>query len=93
MIIANIEPLMNEIKKSKEKSLIEMDVSMCFVFSVIEKYINEMKKVEVSMETIEERLDNEVYEVYPNYDLAYDRLGSIFDDLIIALKKLEEDPA
>lgn len=93
MIIANIEPLMKEIQEAKDKSLMEMDVSMCFVYTLIEKYIDLMKKVEVSMETIEERLDNEVYEVCPNYDLAYDRLGAIFDDIIIALKKLEEDPA
>lgn len=91
MIIANIEPLMNEIQEGKDKSLFEEDISMCYVMCVLEKYFRDLPKVEIDIPSIEERFDNEVTEE-PDELHALNNLEIIYGDIMDAMKKLE-DPA
>lgn len=92
MIIANIEPLMKEIQEGKDKSIFDSDVSMCFVLSVLEKYLREAPKVEIDIPSIEARYDHEVVVHCSNYDARYEALEDIYSDIMNAMKKLE-DPA
>lgn len=91
MIIANIEPLMKEIQEGKDKSIFDSDVSMCFVLSVLEKYLREAPHVEIDIPSIETRFDNEVTEE-PDELHALNNLEIIYGDLMDSIKKLE-DPA
>ena len=91
MIIANIEPLMKEIQEGKDKSIFDSDVSMCFVLSVLEKYLREAPQVEIDITSIETRFDNEVTEESDELH-ALNNLEIIYGDLMDAIKKLE-DPA
>lgn len=92
MIIANIEPLMKEIQEGKDKSIFDSDVSMCFVLTVLEKYLRESPQVEIDIPSIEERYDQEVNVHCSNYDARYEALEDIYSDIMNAMKKLE-DPA
>lgn len=93
MIIANIEPLMKEIQEAKNKSLMEMDVSMCFVMSVLEKYLRDAKKIEMDPDAIITRWNHECVEV-SDKKRAHENLFIIFRDTIDQIKELEEeDPA
>lgn len=89
MIIANIEPLMKEIQESKDKSIFEEDISMCFVLSVLEKYFRDIPKVEIDTQSIETRVDNEV-DNEPDELQALNNLGMIYNDIMKALKTLTE---
>ena len=91
MIIANIEPIMKEIQEGKDKSIFDSDVSMCFVLSVLEKYLREAPQVEIDIPSIETRFDEEVTNE-PDELYALNNLEIIYGDLMDAMKKLE-DPA
>lgn len=88
MIIANIEPLMKEIEEAKDKSIFDEDISMCFVLSVLEKYLRDIPKVEMDIQSIETRVDNEV-DNEPDELQALSNLGMIYNDIMNALKKLD----
>lgn len=95
MIIANIEPLMKEIQEAKDKSIFDSDVSMCFVLSVLEKYLRDAKKIEMDPDAIIERWNHECVEV-SDKKIAHENLFIIFRDTIDRIKVLEEeeeDPA
>lgn len=87
MIVANIEPLMKEIQEAKDKSIFEEDISMCFVLSVLEKYLRDIRKVEMDIQSIETRVDKEV-DNEPDELQALNNLGMIYNDIMKALKTL-----
>lgn len=87
MIVANIEPLMKEIQEAKDKSIFEEDISMCFVLSVLEKYLRDIRKVEMDIQSIETRVDKEV-DNEPDELQALNNLGMIYTDIMKALKTL-----
>lgn len=93
MIIANIEPLMKEIQEAKDKSIFDSDVSMCFVLSVLEKYLIDLKKIEIDPNAIIERYNHECVEI-SDKKKALDNLFKIFIDTMDKIIELEteEDP-
>lgn len=93
MILANIETLMKEIEKAKDKSIFDEDISMCFVLSVLEKYLRDAKKIEMDPDAIIVRWNHECVEV-SDKKKAHENLFIIFRDTIDKIKELEEeDPA
>ena len=90
MIIANIEPLMNEIQEGRDKSIFEEDISMCFVLSVLEKYLRDAKKIEIDPDAIITRWNHECVEV-SDKKKAHENLFIIFRDTIDKIKELEEE--
>lgn len=94
MIIANIEPLMKEIQEGKDKSIFDSDISMCFVLSVLEKYLREAPQIEIDPDAIIARWNHECVEV-SDKKKAHENLFNIFRDTIDRIKVLEEeeDPA
>lgn len=89
MIVANIEPLIKEIQEAKDKSIFEEDISMCFVLSVLEKYLRDIRKVEMDIQSIETRVDEEV-DNEPDELQALNNLETIYNDIMKALKTLTE---
>lgn len=88
MIIANIDPLIKEIQKEKDKSLFAQDLSLLYIVTVIEKHIEAIPKIEIDITSIETRFDEEVVEPGNLYS-SLQNLEKIYGDIMNAFRNLE----